>query len=292
MSTSISLEEEDYLELPSGLSHEEASRRIHHNYLLYKSQLDRFKVEAKPNIEYASSKSNAKPLWKIILRDMSGDGEWRVSEFDSGGFVGHMCYNTFAEAAEQVFRDFGGNQIEDPGALRRVSATREWKDRMEIEMQRQNQDSERLTSTMLNRIANDISTVYFNTDDPETLPEIVQWIEKGWEVYTAPRPIYGTESIRGGGGHGWFYAAIDPADDYAERSRIDILRLGSNIVQLVSNDEILKRVEAYYREQYPEEAEEIWADVIQNLEEGDTQMLRSAAGFLGFPWYQERKHAY
>jgi len=69
MSTSISLEEEDYLELPSGLSHEEASRRIHHNYLLYKSQLDRFKVEAKPNIEYASSKSNAKPLWKIILRD-------------------------------------------------------------------------------------------------------------------------------------------------------------------------------------------------------------------------------
>jgi len=75
--------------------------------------------------------------------------------------------------------------------------------------------------------------------------ELVEYLEKGWIVYNAPRPLAGHATWQGQFRHGIFYAAVAPAGDpvdefddhdrYTETNR----RLDGWPCVLVSRNEIM-----------------------------------------------------
>jgi len=46
--------------------------------------------------------------------------------------------------------------------------------------------------------------------------KVREYLDKGWTVYNAPRPIYGHEQWQGDFRHGVFFAAVAPTDDPAD----------------------------------------------------------------------------
>ena len=54
----------------------------------------------------------------------------------------------------------------------------------------------------------------------EIPPQVREYLEKGWEVFNAPRPLYGHDEWVGDCRHGVFYAAVapdgDPADEFGD----------------------------------------------------------------------------
>jgi hypothetical protein len=62
--------------------------------------------------------------WAVVLPNACGDKPWRIQQFDTDGFVGHLCLDEFDEAVEEMLRT--GYQITDPGALDRVASTSRW----------------------------------------------------------------------------------------------------------------------------------------------------------------------
>ncbi|MBB5546542.1 hypothetical protein [Paraburkholderia fungorum] len=62
--------------------------------------------------------------WAFVLPDASGDKPWRIQQFDQNGFIGHLCFDTIAEAVEEMLRM--GHLTVDVGALDRVAATDGW----------------------------------------------------------------------------------------------------------------------------------------------------------------------
>ncbi len=70
-------------------------------------------------IEY---KKKDRAQWAFILPDVSGDSAWRIQSFDEDGMIGHQCYSTLEEAAEELCI----NTVIDEGALDRLSQTPRW----------------------------------------------------------------------------------------------------------------------------------------------------------------------
>lgn len=63
------------------------------------------------------------PQWAFILPDASGDADWRIQTFDEDGIIGHNCYRTLLEAAEELSSSY---PVMDQGALDRLAATNRW----------------------------------------------------------------------------------------------------------------------------------------------------------------------
>ena len=59
-----------------------------------------------------------------------------------------------------------------------------------------------------------------------------------WEIYNAPRPLYGHVTWQGNFRHGIFYAAIDPEGDYADEYRERTLQLDGSRCVFVTVDDV------------------------------------------------------
>lgn len=59
--------------------------------------------------------------WNMILRDASEEGKWRIQEFDSRGFSGHVCFATKELAIEEAASN--GYSDRDDMALDRIQNT-------------------------------------------------------------------------------------------------------------------------------------------------------------------------
>lgn len=70
-----------------------------------------------------------------------------------------------------------------------------------------------------------------------------------WEIYNAPRPLYGTKTWTNPQGmrSGWFFAAIDPDDQYADRWREETRRLHGQLCVNVSRKTVEDWVQWYYK---------------------------------------------
>lgn len=62
--------------------------------------------------------------WAFVLPNVSGDKPLRIQQFDLNGFIGHLCFDTIAEAVEEMLRM--GYRTLDSGALDRIAATDQW----------------------------------------------------------------------------------------------------------------------------------------------------------------------
>lgn len=62
--------------------------------------------------------------WAFILPDLEGTYAFRVQSFDQDGFIGHTCYRSLQEAAEELVAS--GYCVMDRGALSRESHTVRW----------------------------------------------------------------------------------------------------------------------------------------------------------------------
>ena len=62
--------------------------------------------------------------WAFVLPDTSAAKAWRIQQFDQDGFVGHLCFDTFEEAVEDMLRM--GYCVPDAGALDRIGSTDRW----------------------------------------------------------------------------------------------------------------------------------------------------------------------
>jgi hypothetical protein len=81
------------------------------------------------------------------------------------------------------------------------------------------------------------------TCDPET-ENILKGFPSTWTVYNAPRPLYGTTCIQGKFLDGIFWAFINPADDFADRWRVENIRLAAALVKFVPMSEAKRVVQA------------------------------------------------
>lgn len=66
-----------------------------------------------------------------------------------------------------------------------------------------------------------------------------------WEVYNAPRPMYGHERWQGDFRHGIFYVAIDPEGDYADEYRQRTLQNDGHLCVWVTRDEVIEWAKGY-----------------------------------------------
>lgn len=73
----------------------------------------------------------------------------------------------------------------------------------------------------------------------------------GWEVYNAPRPLFGTKTWQGDFICGIFYAAVDPADEYADSWRFENTRNDARLLTFVTREEAMAEALEYYREKLP-----------------------------------------
>lgn len=88
---------------------------------------------------------------------------------------------------------------------------------------------------------------------PDEAPE-------GWIVFNAPRPISGTKMWQGPFTMGVFYAAVDPADELAERFVAVNKRDGASILEYATRGEIIsaereKLLKEFPEDKFPEEAQ-------------------------------------
>lgn len=68
-----------------------------------------------------------------------------------------------------------------------------------------------------------------------------------WEIYNAPRPLYGTVTWVSpkDGIEGWFFAAIDPKDEYADRWRQETIALDGCLLHFIEPSVWNQMVEDY-----------------------------------------------
>ena len=115
---------------------------------------------------------------------------------------------------------------------------------------------------------------------------ILEQIDKGWEVYNAPRPLGGTAApdgmYAGGrgaipnvpGSRGVFWAAIDPADTYGDRLRTHCVRYGGQ--------RVVVQTEAAIHAAFARECSERGHTVEEIVESFDGDW-RGAARSCGYP---------
>ena len=97
------------------------------------------------------------------------------------------------------------------------------------------------------------STVPVGADIYQTCPLAAgDALPSNWQICTAPRPIFGHVLWRDGGGHGSFYAAVDPSD--GETSTWMMKRNIQNdatLLSYITQEEAIERQRAYYQENMP-----------------------------------------
>lgn len=74
-----------------------------------------------------------------------------------------------------------------------------------------------------------------------------------WEIWNAPRPIYGHVQWTGEFRHGVFYAGIDPDEEYADKWRRENISLDAWKLEYVTKQEALRQIREYYEKKYPED---------------------------------------
>jgi hypothetical protein len=70
-------------------------------------------------------RSKSRDAWAFVLPNVHGDHSFRIQYFDCDGFSGHSCYATIEDAVENMVSE--GYQVEDAGALDRLSSTEQWR---------------------------------------------------------------------------------------------------------------------------------------------------------------------
>lgn len=83
-----------------------------------------------------------------------------------------------------------------------------------------------------------------------------------WEIYNAPRPLYGSYSKTWQGDFicGVFYAGIDPADEMADTWRQHNAQDDARQLLFVTREEAMAESLAYYQENFPKVAARIEID--------------------------------
>lgn len=110
-----------------------------------------------------------------------------------------------------------------------------------------------------------------NFSRPKEAPE-------GWEIYNAPRPLFGTQNSDGKV-HTWegefisgiFYAAINPDDTDADMWREENEKLHATRLEYVTRQSVIDEMVRYYKQRYPDRVEKIFAK--HPLEEEETQKM-------------------
>lgn len=98
---------------------------------------------------------------------------------------------------------------------------------------------------------------------------------KGWEIYNAPRPLFGTRdgdkvyTWEGEFISGIFYAAINPDDPDAEMWREENEKLHATRLEFVTRQSVIDEMVAYYQQRYPDRVKKIFSK--HPLEEQKTQ---------------------
>jgi hypothetical protein len=94
----------------------------------------------------------------------------------------------------------------------------------------------------------------------------------GWEIYNAPRPLWGTRIWQGDFISGVFYAAIDPNDPEADRFRENNKNLDAVKLEFVTRASVVAEMVQYYNEKYsPERVDKIFS--LHPLEDKETQKM-------------------
>jgi hypothetical protein len=99
----------------------------------------------------------------------------------------------------------------------------------------------------------------------------------GWEIYNAPRPLYGSRD--NSGPYTWqgefisgvFYAAIDPDDPDAEMWRQKNEQLDAVRLEFVSRQSVIDEMVEYYRQRFPCTFEKIFTE--HPLKDEETQKM-------------------
>lgn len=101
-----------------------------------------------------------------------------------------------------------------------------------------------------------------------------------WEIYNAPRPLYGSYSKTWQGDFicGIFYAGIDPADEYADNWRKENASLDAKQLIFVTREQAIAEALEYYKK-FPKVLAEI------DLEDSDHQ------GMLIDGWVDRQRKA-
>lgn len=73
----------------------------------------------------------------------------------------------------------------------------------------------------------------------------------GWEIYNAPRPLFGTRVWQGDFISGVFYAAVDPNDPDANRFRENNKNLDATLLEFVTRQSVIDEMVQYYHDKYP-----------------------------------------
>ncbi len=82
-------------------------------------------------------------------------------------------------------------------------------------------------------------------------------IQADWNIWNAPRPLFGCETWTGPFYHGIFYAATDPADTDCEIWEARNISLDAWLLTYVAEDQAVAEALSHYKQKFPEEAAEI-----------------------------------
>jgi hypothetical protein len=110
-------------------------------------------------------------------------------------------------------------------------------------------------------------------------------IPTNWELYNAPRPLYG-KTWEGDFISGIFYAAIDPSHPDASIWREENRKLDATRIMFVSQDSVIEEMVEYYRERYADDFDEIFSQY--PLDDPEThKMLIETWYNLDMNWSEE-----
>lgn len=98
-----------------------------------------------------------------------------------------------------------------------------------------------------------MKTIIRIADRPTDIPQ-------DWPIHNAPRPLYGTQTWQGDFVHGVFYAAIDPADEFAPGWLTRNEDLDAYELVYMTREQAIEAALNYYREQFPKIYPKIQAD--------------------------------
>jgi hypothetical protein len=100
---------------------------------------------------------------------------------------------------------------------------------------------------------------------------------KGWEIYNAPRPLFGTRennkvyTREGEFISGIFYAAINPDDPDANMWREENEQLNATRLEYVTRQSVIDEMVTYYKQRYPDRVEKMFNE--HPLEKEETQEM-------------------
>lgn len=115
----------------------------------------------------------------------------------------------------------------------------------------------------------------------------------GWEIYNAPRPLYGSDyagigrvTWQGEFIDGVFYAAVNPGDPDAEKWRKENESLAAVRLEFVDRQDVIDEMVEHYRKNFPNRFEQIFKE--HPLSDPETQQMLINTWFnLGKNWSED-----